>query len=215
MNIQPWATPEYIQSCKRKSKLLGAKSKHPTERNTNMYNEHNQAHCNLRLTLKATYYAELIESNKYNMKKTWSVLNTLLNKQNDKSNLPQAFKIGDHQESDLSKISNGFNEFFSHIGSKTAKDVPPSPQNFKEYLGNPLYHSMYIKPVSEDTVVNTTLSLKSKTSSGHDKISTKLMKNSIHPIKVPLTHIINSSLSSGIFPGQNENSKGCASVQSI
>ena len=172
-----------------------------------MFNEHNREHSYLRRTLKATYYAELIESNKYNMKKTWSVLNTLLNKQNDKSTLPQAFKIGDHQESDLSKISNGFNEFFSHIGSKTAKDVPRSPRNFKEYLGNPLYHSMYIEPVSEDTVVNTTLSLKSKTSSGHDEISTKLMKNAIHPIKVPLTHIINSSLSSGIFPDKMKIAK--------
>ena len=44
--------------------------------------------------------------------------------------------------------------------------------------------------------------MKSKTSSGHDSISTKLIKQSINNIIEPLTIIINKSLSTGIIPNQ-------------
>ena len=71
------------------------------------------------------------------------------------------FVIDGKPEKDLSKISNGFNDFFSGIGRKTAALIPPSPRNFKDYLGNPLEHSMYIEPVSVETVTNTAVSLKS------------------------------------------------------
>ena len=44
------------------------------------------------------------------------------------------------------------------------------------------------------------LSIKSKTSSGIDFISSKLLKSSVNVISAPLTWIINNSLESGIFP---------------
>ena len=49
--------------------------------------------------------------------------------------------------------------------------------------------------------------MKSKTSSGHDSISTKLIKQSINNIIEPVTNIINKSLSTGIIPNQQKIAK--------
>ena len=49
--------------------------------------------------------------------------------------------------------------------------------------------------------------MKPKTSSGHDKISSKLLKQTILPIADPLCHIINLSLSTGIIPSKLKISK--------
>ena len=49
--------------------------------------------------------------------------------------------------------------------------------------------------------------MKPKTSHGHDNISTKLLKETIDLILIPLTHIINQSFTSGIVPGNMKIAK--------
>jgi len=43
---------------------------------------------------------------------------------------------------------------------------------------------------------------KFKLSSGHDEMSIKLLQKTLPEIIIPITHIINRSLDSGIVPGQ-------------
>ena len=59
---------------------------------------------------------------------------------------------------------------------------------------------MFIEPVTQTDTINSCRKLKSKTSTGHDKISTKLLKETIPIITDPITHISNMSLSAGIVP---------------
>ena len=49
-------------------------------------------------------------------------------------------------------------------------------------------------------ILKTVKLMKPKTSQGHDHISTKLLKETIDLILIPLTHIINQSFISGIVP---------------
>ena len=51
-------------------------------------------------------------------------------------------------------------------------------------------------------IIETANKLKPKLSSGHDEISTKLLQETISEIIIPITHIINRSLESGIVPDQ-------------
>ena len=53
-------------------------------------------------------------------------------------------------------------------------------------------------------IVNT---IKTKSSSGHDEISAKLMKATITHLINPITHIINQSLQTGIVPDQMKIAK--------
>jgi len=64
--------------------------------------------------------------------------------------------------------------------------------------------SHYVAPQDIIDIVN---KLKPKTSSGLDEISTKLMKATIRQIIDPLTHIINTSLQSGIVPDKMKIAK--------
>jgi len=186
----PWVTQKFLESSKLKTKLLKIKSSRPTQLNILNYGEHNCSHNKLKRRLKSSYYGNILENHKYDMKKSWSILNGLIGKQNDKSTLPNSFIINDQDEVNLNKITNGFNNFFGDIGRQTADHIPQSRHNYKHYLGPSLGFSMFIEPVSEQIVINTTISLKSKISSGYDELSTKLMKQTIHQVSAPLTHII-------------------------
>ncbi len=67
-------------------------------------------------------------------------------------------------------------------------------------MNNPTLHSMYLEQVDPSEVINIVHKMKPKTSSGHDNISTKLIKLSLHNILDPLTSIINKSFTAGIVP---------------
>jgi len=185
MKLQPWSTHDFVLSSREKTKLFRIKSSHPTEENIARYQEHNRTHNRLKRHLKTTYYTGQIENNKHDMKKMWVILNNLIGKQNDKSSFPDSFIIDGKTESNPTHIASGFNKFFSEIGIQTANGVPVSNSNFQHYMGNPQPNSMYLEPVTNENVINTTLSLKSKISFGHDEISTKLAKDDIHCIITP------------------------------
>ena len=55
-------------------------------------------------------------------------------------------------------------------------------------------------PVTDKQVLNTLNLLNNKTSSGHDGISTNLLKKIFSPLLKPLTTVINQSIRTGIFP---------------
>jgi hypothetical protein len=61
-------------------------------------------------------------------------------------------------------------------------------------------NSIFIYPVTEEEVISPTKSLKGKPTSGVDDIPDNLVKQCIHLIKGPLSHIYSLSLKSGVFP---------------
>ena len=152
--------------------------------------------------MKIYYYSGIIETYKNNMNKTWQILSTALGKKADKKELPPFFTINEEQISDRSKIAEAFNNYFSSIGKKTSEAVPKSTNDFAHYLDNPNPNSMFLEPVEPSYVLNIVHKLKPKNSSGHDQIPTSLVKETIDNIIVPVTHIINRSLETGIFPHQ-------------
>jgi len=128
-----------------------------------------------------------------------------IGKGNDKSSLPEFFNINNNSETDKSIIANNFNEYFANIGPKTNQNIPISEAKFTNYLPAPLTKSMFLDPVDVFKVIEITNKLKTKTSSGYDEISTKLLNETIHKINIPLTHIIKQSLQTGNSPHTNED----------
>ena len=47
----------------------------------------------LKCDMKIQYYKSMLSENKYDMKKTWSILKQAIGKQNDKTSLPLSFSI--------------------------------------------------------------------------------------------------------------------------
>ena len=61
-------------------------------------------------------------------------------------------------------------------------------------------HSLFFLPTNVHEIANVALSIKSKSSTGYDDISNKLVKLIIPNIVEPLEHIYNKSLLTGVFP---------------
>ena len=127
--------------------------------------------------MKINYYHAIINENKFNIKKTWSIVKGVIGKLNDKSGFPNEFIVNNNTISDKLESSESFNKYFSSIGFKTSQNVPVGNMKFTDYLPNPTRHSIFLEPVTPLLITNTTAKLKPKSSSGHDEISTKLLQS--------------------------------------
>ena len=204
---EPWFTSGLLSSSRTRAKLLSKKLRDPTENNINLFKIYNNIFNKAKRSMKMNYYNDIIQKNKFNMKKKWSILRNIIGKQNDKSNFPPEFTIDGQLITNKSNIANAFNDYFSKIGLETSENVPSTSTNYTEYLPNPILHSMFIDPVTSSDVTYTVTKLKSKMSYGHDEISTKLLKQTITNIIDPITHIMNRSFITGIVPDQMKIAK--------
>ena len=104
---------------------------------------------------KRLHYHKCFHTFKTGMKKTWSLINKVLNKTETEDSFPHYFIIDGQAFNDKKAIANMFNNFFTNIGIKLANDITVSPDhNFKDYLLNKPGVSFSFKSVSELEINN-------------------------------------------------------------
>ena len=81
-----------------------------------------------------------------------------------------------------------------------AAQIPMSNTHYNQYLGRPHSRSIYLDPVTPGDIINIMNKMKGKSSTGHDSISSKLLKYVRGEIAYSLSVAINSSLATGIVP---------------
>ena len=69
-----------------------------------------------------------------------------------------------------------------------------------DYLSRNYSQSIFFNSATEEEITNIARSFKPGKAAGHDKISMSTIKQSIHCIATPLTHIINLSIAHGVVP---------------
>ena len=142
----------------------------------------------LLIVFKKRQYINKINASDNRTKTTWSIINEI-NGKNKKKNV--------NLEGNNTDLANNFNVYVSTAATKLLQD-----------LGDVLFSTeinycekfMVVVLVDENEILGIVKSLKNKISSGNDEISTSLFKFSITAIVKPLVHIINNSLTYGIFP---------------
>lgn len=150
---------------------------------------------------KKAYYESLFDKYKGNMKGTWKTINDILNRTKRKKKFPQFFRDGNDVVTGKLEIANRFNNYFTNIGPKLSQLITmPTNKNFQSYLNNRCTHNFSFTMVDPETVDKIIDNLAPKTSSGHDHISTKLLKTAKDALLKPVTVIINQMLNTGIFP---------------
>ena len=98
------------------------------------------------------------------------------------------------------KIADKFCDYFTEIGPKFASKIPNPIKPFQHHLIRPNPHSLFMAPCVPLEINKVISSLKPKSSCGHDKISSKLVKMLKESVSLPLSIIVNKSLESGIVP---------------
>jgi hypothetical protein len=204
--ICPWMTNGIINSIKFRDKLykkFKSCQLHKPEYNslkTNLRTYNKILKKSIRQA-KAMYYQDKFTKYHNNIKKTWETINSLFNKKHGNDKISSFFKIDGVPVSDPLTISNKFNAFFTNIGPTFASKINAPPnKSFMDFLKNKTNSIFKFKEITPSDVTKTISSLSSKPSSGHDNISSILIKKIAQPLSSPLALIINQSLKTGIFP---------------
>lgn len=202
---QPWFTQGLKISCKRKTTLYKKSIRNNAffssyRKYRNMYNK-------LIKLAKKNYYNRILHDVKGDLKKTWTILREIISKVKNKCTVPDLLNLIQPETFCLklenpNSIAEYFNSFFASTGDRTSSTIPNNyntdPLSYMEQIN--VNESMFVTPIDIKEVITVTLSIKSKSSTGHDDISNNLVKKIIANIARPLTHIFNQSFVTGIFP---------------
>jgi len=105
------------------------------------------------------------------------MLKEITGKQNDKSNISEVFRSGNDFIKDPKTISNMFCKYFSEIGPTFAERIPAPEKWYDHYIKHPISNqSFFMSPTDPIEISRIIMTLKPKNSSGHDGISSKLLK---------------------------------------
>ena len=154
-------------------------------------------------TAKTNFYHRCFENYRNDIRKTWSTINDLLNRNKKKKSFPEFFIDNGEMIKDKLQIAQGFNNFFINIGPKLASKIKnQSNSNAYAYLIQKKSSSFNFKHINEMDISKIIDKMPHKNSFGHDGISSKLIKLMKPIISGPLELIINDMLDTGIFPDQ-------------
>ena len=204
--ISPWITYGILNSIKFRDKLYvkWKKTNHSSSNYTLLENSYKSYCALLQKTIrlaKSKYYHSQFENFKSDIKKTWGQINEILSKKKKTVDLPRYILNGNTTLTENKDIANCFNNFFCNIGPSLAGSIKsPTNKSYSDYMKQNITSSFSFDTVTPDYISKLINKLKSKTSNGHDGLSSiqlKYISNDIVPI---LTHTINQSLCTGIFP---------------
>ena len=149
-NRKPWLTTALKQSIRTKNRLYKRYKCIKSTYNECWYKSYRNKLTSLLKNAEKSYYAELLESNKSNLKKTWSILKNIVNKSRV-NKMQEKFKITDNTiTTDKSAIVEHFNDFFVNIGHNLAKRIPDVGIFPKKYLGDRVLQTIFLEPVTPE-----------------------------------------------------------------
>ena len=139
---------ELKEAIEMKNKLFYRSLKFKSSYNQQMYNTYRNKVSKMKLEEERKHIASLLEANKTNLRKTWAVLKSIINKKRDKR-IQTRFRLANHDIiTDKKLISEGFNDFFANIGPKLASKIPQQSTSLHEFMGNSLVNSILMSEVS-------------------------------------------------------------------
>ena len=98
------------------------------------------------------------------------------------------------------EIAQNFNNFFANVGANTEDLIPKVPNiSPSKFLKNRNQINFAIAHVSNEEILDIIHSLENK-SSGPSSIPLKMLSARLDLISLPLAHIINMSLITGVYP---------------
>ena len=198
----PWMTDEIKKAMNFRDMLLRKSRKTKSESDVSAYKKKRNEVNSLLNKSKQAYYKNLLNETSNNLDKFWNTIKKLYPNNPAKQSLPM-FKIDSTDISDSSVISNAFCSYFSTVVSSLKKKaflLRDCVWTFQQKFNPRTDCHFKFKTVTVQQVCKLLESLKRKKASGLDDIPAYLLKDCANVIAKPLTHIINSSLTTGVFP---------------
>lgn len=204
-HIKPWMNNSLLLLCKKKQKVGKQLQKHPNSMKLCRYFQ------NLCSKFKAAVKQTKINYYKYNFalhwgdsKAQWRFVDSLLNLGGNKHDIKEIMTTNNTIVTNDKDICNEFNNFFLEIPHKltrasTSRSVDVD-HNFVTTFHSCSSNSFFLHPTNRTEILNAICDLKGKHSVDVDGLSNFFIKKTKHHICDVLSHIINLSFSTGIFP---------------
>src|SRR3989442_1999422 len=125
--IQPWITFSILKSCRKKSRLLKIYKKTGSTAARKNYITYKNILKQILRSEEKIYYDSQFSAVSSDIRKTWKLINQLINKNSKNNTNNLSLKIAGTTTQNVREIVNGFNEYFVTIGPNLAKQIlPPS-----------------------------------------------------------------------------------------
>jgi hypothetical protein len=203
-HIKPknWVSNKLKNACRKKDKLYKKFLNKPTQINENIYKRFRNRLTQSLRNSERSYYRQKLTATNNCPKETWKTINHVLHK-NAKYCHIKNLKYEGHVISDNDKICEILNKHFTAVGSSLAKKIPTiQGKRHLDYLKNKNTKSLFLNPTCDIEITDIVNGFKNKKSSGHDEINILTLKQLLPNILKPLVHIVNISLSTGVFPSK-------------
>ena len=158
---------------------------------------------------KTIYYNNEFNQNRSNLRKMWNTISEIIHKQkNNHTSIKICFQ--EKYINDQTEIANTFNDFFINIGPNVTKNIIQKDESnisYRKYINASILSSFNFQLIDDESLRKTLNSLRTKSSSGYDGISTWLLKFLARALIRPLRLITNQSLITGIYPDKLKTAK--------
>lgn len=204
IHIKPWITQNVINCIRKRDELHKKLLKNPYDIHMLRYYKRYRNICKKVITCtKETYYKKKIVDCKQNPRKMWQIINEITSSKSANvtsidvlniNNVPRTY--ADNPDQILEYVNN----FFINIGSNLAKQITKCNEAIQINEPPEQGNQLNFKQITADDIKNTISSLKLNVSSGEDIISTNAIKYLCKELIVPLTYLVNMSITNSIFP---------------
>ena len=196
---KPWMTKELHQM--RKTRDENRKKVNEGKLDMKTYKEHKNLTRKKIREAERQYYMNIFDAKKNGILNMWKIIGKTLNPNRDKSqNMINRLLVNGKNITDDHQIAEAMNNFFCTVGKDLAEKLRKPKTSFSDYLKKPQIKRFTFAPFSETLVTEIVERLNKHKSPGPDGISNRILSLSIEQIKKPLTHLVNLSMSKGVFP---------------
>ena len=200
---EPWMSHGVLISRKQKNFLHNLFLKKPSLENKLNFKNYRNLYNQVIRTAKKLHFERQLAENQKNLRKTWQILFSSINKGGKKKQDISHLTINGKSNSDPYIMAHNFNEFFTSIARKTVENVNPSPKSPTDLITqNPNFFKLSDSSLTKTEILNATKLLANKKTPDHTGVSSNFIKQTISSLIDPLHHIFNLSFNSGVVPIQ-------------
>ena len=200
--LKPWISPALLCSINKKNSLYRKLLKKHSKENIENFRKFRNILTRLLREAKRMYYENTFEKNKNDSRKTWNTLNEIINKRKKTNDMPLSFTDSCGRTVSGHEIAQGFNEYFSTIGSELEKSIPSPDSSPLSFLNRPVHKDFSTPMLTSCNEVESIIKSLKPVAGGIDKISTEILLLTYQEILDHLTFFFNLCLRSAVFPDQ-------------
>ena len=181
--------------------------KKPSIQNETRYKEERKDYNKLLKTTKQDYYANKLYHAGKDSKQVWNIIDEVLQR-NDPNTDNDTITYEGREVNSRKETANIFSQYFQTAATNKLKDLRKK-SNFRKFLppDEKRQNKFQLQEINNTQTWQFISSLTSKTSSGFDEISPKLVKLCANSLAPPLTLIINKCFKTGSFPQKLKEAK--------